>query len=309
MKLPKLANYDILAPLPGMPDRKFTWTEARKLVVDAYASFDAEIARIVNDMFDKRRIDAEVRKGKESGAYNSWWLKGKTSFVLLSFTGILGDVFTGAHENGHAVHSTLMAQKQSPLNCEISYGLAETASIFGELLLTDKLIAEAKTPAEKIEVLAKVIDEFGMTVFQVSARFFFETALYEAFERGEYLDGETITKYWTQNRDRIYGDAIDWLDEMKWEWTFKLHYYIPRFRFYNWPYVFGQLFVFALYRLYKEQGRAFVPKLVQLLSAGSTLSPRDLIATLGFDITTPAFWELGMKQAEAFVSELESLVK
>jgi oligoendopeptidase F len=309
MKLPKLANYDILAPLPGMPDRKFSWTEARKLVVEAYSSFDANIARLVDDMYDKRRIDAEVRKGKASGAFCSFWLKGKTAYVLQSFNGILGDIFTSAHENGHAIHATLVSQKQSPLNSEISFGVAETASIFGELLLTDKLIAEAKTPAEKIEVLAKVIDEFGMTVFQVSARFLFETALYDAFERGEYLDGETIAKYWTQNRDRIYGDAIHWLDEMKWEWTFKQHYYIPRFRFYNWPYVFAGLFVFALYRLYKEQGRAFAPKLVQVLSAGSTLSPRDLIATLGFDITTPAFWELGMKQSEAFIAELESLVK
>jgi oligoendopeptidase F len=309
MKLPKLANYDIMAPLPNMPDRKFSWPEARRVVVDAYASFDAGIARIVDEMFEKRRIDAEVRKGKESGAYSSFWLKGKTAYVLLSFNGTLGDVYTCAHENGHSVHTTLMSQKRSPMNCDISYGLAETASIFGELLLTDKLMADAKTPAEKIEILAKVLDEFGMTVFQVSARYFFETALYDAFERGEYLDGDTIAKYWTQNRDRIYGNAIDWLDEMKWEWTFKLHYYIPRFRFYNWPYVFGQLFVFALYRLYKEQGKAFVPKYMQLLEAGSTLSPRDMIGKLGFDVTTPAFWALGMKQAEAFVSELESLVK
>jgi oligoendopeptidase F len=309
MKLPKLANYDVMAPLPGMPDGKFSWTEARKLVVEAYAGFDAEIARIVNEMFDKRRIDAEVREGKESGAYSSSWLRGQTAYILMSFNGILGDVYTIAHENGHAIHSTLMSKKRSPLNCEISFGLAESASIFGELLLTEKLIAEAKSPAQKIEVLAKVFDEFGISVFQVSARYFFETALYEAFERGEYLDGEAIAKYWTQNRDRIYGDAVDWLDEMKWEWTFKLHYYLPRFRFYNWPYVFGQLFVFALYRLYKEQGKAFAPKLIKLLSTGSSQSPREAAAELGFDITKPDFWVLGMKQAEELLGSLEALVK
>ncbi|MFX1475752.1 MAG: M3 family oligoendopeptidase [Promethearchaeota archaeon] len=307
MKLPKLANYDILAPLPDMPDRQFTWDQARALVLDAYKSFDQEFTDIVEHMFAKRRIDAEVRKGKASGAWCASWLAGNSAFILLSFNGAIGEVFTLAHENGHAVHSVLMSSKQSPLNTDISYGVAETASIFGELLLAEQLIAQAKTKKEKQEILAKILDEFGMTVFQVSARFFFETWLYEATQRGEFLDGETIAKYWTKARDKMYGDTIDWLPEMKWEWTMKVHYFIPRFRYYNWPYVYGQLFVFALYRLYKEQGAVFVPKLKALLSSGSTKSPREMGAELGLDITTPEFWALGMKQAEEFLEELESL--
>jgi oligoendopeptidase F len=133
--------------------------------------------------------------------------------------------------------------------------------------------------------------------------------MYAAFERGEYLDGETISKYWVKGRDQMFGDAVEWLPESKWEWTFKGHYYIPRFRLYNYPYVFANLFVFALYRLYKEQGKAFVPKLKRILSAGSTTSPRELAAEIGFDISKEDFWALGMKQAEEFLTQLEALIK
>jgi oligoendopeptidase F len=309
MNLPKLANYDVIAPLPNMPDRKFTWKEAQKITIDTYNSFDREIGDIVSEMFEKRRIDSEIRKGKRSGAYCASWYSAKTAFILQNFNEHLGDIFTLVHENGHAVHSTLMSQIQNLFNCDIGFCIAETGSMFGELLLADKLIAEAKTKEEKIEVIAKILDEFGIAVFQVSARYFFEMALYDAFKRGEYLDGDTIAKYWTQSRDKIYGKAVEWLDEMRWEWTMKVHYYRPDIRLYNYPYIYANLFVFALYRLYKEQGQTFVPKLRRLLSAGCSESPRTLAKELGFDISKPEFWALGMKQAEEFIKELESLVK
>jgi oligoendopeptidase F len=307
MGLPKLSNWDIVAPLPGMPERKFTWEEAQKLCVDAYKTIDEDLANIVNEMFKKNRIDGEVRKGKRSGAFFAGWMGGKGGFILCSFNGNIGDVFTLAHENGHAVHGTLMFREHSPLNTDISFGIAEVGSIFGELLLADNFIADATTDKEKIEVLARILDEFGMAAFQVSARYFFETDLYSAFERGEYLDGETIAKYWVKGRDKIYGDVVDWLPEMKWEWTMKQHYYIPTFRYYNWPYVFAQLFVFALYRVYKEEGKAFATKLKRILSSGSTLSPRALAAELGFDISKKEFWTKGMEQAQTFIEQIEKL--
>lgn len=309
MGLPKLGEWDVVAPLPNMPERKFSWKEARQISIDTYNGFDPELAQIVASMFDKKRIDGVVRKGKGSGAWFSDWVSENSGFIFLSYNGRLGEVFTLVHENGHAVHSVLMSTAQQPLNTEIGMCIAEVGSIFGELLLVDKLIAEAKTKEEKLEVLAKVLDEFGMSVFQVSARYFFEMDLYDAIERGEYLDGETISKYWMNGRDMMYGDAVEWLPNSKWEWTFKVHYYLPRFRFYNYPYVFANLFVFALYRLYKEQGKDFVPKLKRILTAGSTRSPRELAAELGFDIATTDFWALGMKQAEEFIDELESLTK
>ncbi len=309
MDLAKLGEWDVVAPLPNMPERTFTWKEARQMTIDTYKEFDADLARNVQEMFDKRRIDAEIREGKRQGAFCASWLAGKSAFILMSYNGKLSEVFTLVHENGHAVHDYLMTAKQKPINTDIGMCIAEVGSIFGELLLTDKLIKEAKTEDEKIEVLVRVLDEFGQSVFQVSARYFFEMDMYAAYERGEYLDGETISKYWVKGRDRMFGDAVEWLPESKWEWTFKGHYYIPRFRLYNYPYVFASLFVFALYRLYKEQGKDFAPKLKRLLSAGSTSSPRVLASELGFDISKEEFWILGMKQAEAFINQLEALIK
>jgi oligoendopeptidase F len=309
MNLSILGEWDVVAPLPHLPERNFDWKQARQIAIDTYQGFDQDLARIVEEMFDQHRIDGEIREGKRQGAFCASWLAGNSAFILMNFNGKLGEVFTLVHENGHAVHSYLMSSKLKPINTDIGMCIAEVASIFGELLLTDKLIAEAKTKDEKIEILMRVLDEFGQTVFQVSARYFFEMDMYAAFERGEYLDGETISKYWVKGRDRMFGDAVEWLPESKWEWTFKGHYYIPRFRLYNYPYVFANLFVFALYRLYKEQGKAFVPKLKRLLSAGSTSSPRNLATELGFDISKEAFWTLGMKQAEEFLTQLDDLIK
>ena len=144
-----------------------------------------------------------------------------------------------------------------------------------------------------------------MAAFQVSARVFFEQSMYDAIEKGEFLDGETVAKLWTAARDKIYGDSVDWLGVMKWEWTMKSHYYMPNYRFYNYPYVFAQLFVFSLYSVYKEQGKDFVPKLKKLLAAGSSKFPRELGFELGLDITSETFWEKGMKQAEEFIDMLE----
>ena len=305
MGLDKLANYDLVAPLHNAPDMDHTWREARKEVVEAYRGFDEEIGGWVDEMFEKRHIDSKVRKGKSSGAFCASWLAGKSAYILQSFNGRIGDVYTQAHELGHAIHAYLGSRAQKPSNHEIGSCIAETGSKFGELLLTERLLSKAKTKEEKQAILVRILDQFGMTAFQVSARVFFEQSLYDAIERGEFLDGETVAKLWIAARDRIYGDAVDWLDVMKWEWTMKPHYYLANYRFYNYPYVFAQLFVFALYKLYKEQGERFAPKLERLLAAGSSKSPSELAAELGFVITDDRFWEKGMKQAEKFIDMLE----
>jgi oligoendopeptidase F len=129
--------------------------------------------------------------------------------------------------------------------------------------------------------------------------------MYDTIKRGQFLDGKTIAKLWVAARDKIYGDFVEWLNVMEWEWTMKPHYYMANYRFYNYPYVFAQLFVFALYKLYKEQGKSFVPKLKGLLAAGSSKSPHELSNELGFDITDETFWEKGIKQAEEFIDILE----
>jgi len=305
MDLDKLANYDMVAPLPNAPDMDYDWKEARKEVVSAYIGFDEEMGGWVDEMFERRHIDGEIRKGKSSGAFCASWLAGKSAYILQSFNQRVGDVYTQAHELGHAIHAYLGSRAQKPSNYEIGSCIAETGSIFGELLLTERLLSKAKTKEEKQAILTNILDEFGMAAFQVSARVFFEQSMYDAIKRGEFLDGETVAKLWVTARDKIYGDSVNWLDVMKWEWTMKPHYYIANYRFYNYPYVFAQLFVFALYQLYKEQGESFIPKLKRLLAAGSSKSPHELGAELGFDITDETFWEKGMKQAEKFIDILE----
>jgi oligoendopeptidase F len=305
MGLNKLASYDLVAPLPTAPGMDYSWKEARKEIVGAYMEFDEEIGKWVDEMFEKRRIDGEVRKGKESGAFCADWLAGKSAYILQSFNGKMGDVYTLAHEQGHAVHAYLGSRSQKPSNYKIGSCIAETGSTFGELLLTERLLSQVKTKKEKQAILAKILDEFGMATFQVSARVLFEQSMYEAMGQGEFLDGEAVAKLWVAARDKIYGDSVDWLDVMKWEWTMKPHYYMANYRFYNYPYVLAQLFVFTLYQLYKEQGESFIPKLKKLLAAGSSKSPRELGAELGFDITDENFWEKGMKQAEELIDILE----
>jgi len=305
MGVAKLANYDVVAPIPQTSEKEYTWMEARKEVVDAYLGFNKQLGGWVDEMFEKRRIDGEIRRGKRSGAFCSSWLAGKSAYILQSFNEKIGDVYTQIHELGHAVHAYLGSRAQKPSNYEVGSCIAECGSIFGELLLTERLLSKADTVEEKQTILANVLDQFGMAAFQVSARVFFEQSLYDAIEKGVFLDGETISEMWMAARDKIYGETVDWLDVMKWEWTMKSHYYMANYRFYNYPYVFAQLFVFALYKLYQEQGTAFVPKLKILLAAGSSKSPRDLGVELGFDITSEVFWEKGMKQAEEFINTLE----
>ena len=304
--LERLGNWDLSAPLPNVPDTSYDLDSARRTVMSAYASFDDQFARWVEDMFDREHLDAEPRKGKASGAFCSYWYGGKSAYVLQSFNGRRSDVYTQAHELGHAIHAYLASRSQKLSNFSAGSCIAETGSIFGELLLTDQLLKEASSDQERLAVLDTVWEAFGMAAFQVSARFHFEQSMYDAIKSGTFLDGETVASLWTKTRDDVYGDAVEWLPEMRWEWTMKMHYYIPNYRFYNYPYVFAQLFVFALYRLYQEQGRAFVPRMKALLAAGSSRSPAQLAAEQGFDITSEGFWQKGIDQAVEFLERMET---
>ncbi|TFG29459.1 hypothetical protein EU527_15800, partial [Candidatus Thorarchaeota archaeon] len=308
MGLEKLGNWDIDAPLPNSPSKKYSWEEAREIIVNAYTDFDPIIGQWMDEMYERRHIDAEVRSGKRSGAFCATWHSGNSAYILQSFNGVIGDLFTSAHELGHAMHAYLGTRAQKPHNYEIGSCIAETGSIFGELLLAEKMLAQDISKAEKQAILASILDGFGGAAFQVSTRVWFETMLYEALKKGKFLDGVTISDLWVNARDTMYGDAVEWLPEMKWWWTMKLHFFIANYRYYNYPYVYAQLFVYAMYKLYKEQGTEFVPKLKTLLSAGSSRSPRDLASDIGFDITTEEFWQKGIDQFSEFIQMFEETI-
>ncbi|MGC9094240.1 MAG: M3 family oligoendopeptidase [Candidatus Bathyarchaeia archaeon] len=307
MGLPKLGCHDIIAPLPGTPDMKFTFEQAKGLVIRAYRSFDEEYAFAVEDMFARNHIDATPRYGKQHGAFCASWYNGKSAYVLQSFNGRLNDLYTLAHELGHATHDYYSQRNQTILNVRIPMVVAETASIFGELLLTDLLLKEAKTDMEKKVILCRVLDGAGRVIFSVTSRAWFEQSIYDAIKRGEYLNHETICKYWVAARDKAYGDAVEWFNEMLSEWSITPHYYMANFRFYNYPYVYAQLFVYALYQKYMEEGKAFVPKMKRILSVGSSISPVEIGKIAGFDVTKKEFWQMGIKQYEHFLNELEKI--
>jgi oligoendopeptidase F len=308
MGLPVLGNHDIIAPLPDTPDFKFAFQQAQDLVTQAYSRFDPAYAEAVKEMFQKRHIDATPKFGKRNGAFCASYFNGKSAYILQSFNGSLTDVFTLAHELGHATHDWYASRNQTLLNMNVPSSVAETASIFGELLVTDLLLDGAKSDAERKALLCMVLDEAGMTTFQVTARVWFEQALYASIEKGEYLDYPTICNHWTKARDRIFDDAVIWFPEMQAEWTMKPHYFMANYRFYNYPYVYAQMFVYSLYTRYLQDGKEFVPKLVKALSAGGSRSPLEIGEIVGLNVAAPDFWCGGLKVLERFIVDLEKIV-
>ncbi len=308
MDLPVLGNHDIMAPLPNSPEQKFTYQQAQDVIVEAYSRFSPNYAAAVKEMYSKQRIDAAPRFGKRNGAFCASHYNGKSAYILQSFNGTLTDVFTLAHELGHATHDWYMSRNQTLLNNNVPSTVAETASIFGELLLTDLLLDGVKSDVERKRLLCLVLDEVGMTAFQVTARVWFEQTLYASIERDEFLNYQTICSHWTEARDRIYGDAVTWFSEMQAEWTMKPHYFMANYRFYNYPYVYAQMFVYSLYERYLEEGKAFVPKLVKMLSAGGSLSPFEIGKVAGLNVAEPEFWRGGLKVFERFIGDLEKII-
>jgi oligoendopeptidase F len=319
MRLPKLGGHDIWAPIPDAPNIKFDYDTTRTLIIEAYRRFDEDFAFAAEDMFAKNHIDAALRLGKANTGFSYGWYEGESAFILMNFNGALFDVYTLAHELGHSTHSYYCERNQTLLNtCDTWVStffrsftpaiVTETASTFGELLLTDLLLSQSKSKQEKKAIICHILDEASGTIFWVTARAWFEQSLYAAIKRGEFLDYKTICRYWVEARDNIVGNAVEFIDEAEVTWTTTPHYYMPNCRFYNYPYVYAQLFVYALYQQYLKEGKEFVPKFKKALSAGCSISPLEIGKIVGLDVTDAHFWELGLRQYEHFVEELEKIV-
>ena len=319
LNLPKLGGHDLSAPIPDAPCTKFDYGKARTLIIEAYRRFDKDFAFAAEDMFAKNRIDAALRLGKANTAFSYGWYEGKSAFILMHFNGALWDVYTLAHELGHSTHSYYCERDQTLLNCCDTWVstffrsftpaiVTETASTFGELLLTDLLLSQSKSKQERKAIICHILDEASGSIFWVTARAWFEQSLYAAIKRGEFLDYKTICRYWVEARDRICGNAVEFLDEAEATWTTTPHYYMSNCRFYNYPYVYAQLFVYALYQKYLKEGKVFVPKFKKALSAGCSISPVEIGKIVGLNVTDAHFWEIGLKQYEHFVGELEKIV-
>jgi oligoendopeptidase F len=308
MGLEQLEGSDVVAPFTTDPVWNFNWEEARKVVVDSFSAFDPEIGEVVDKMFVNRRIDAENRPGKTYGAFCARHAGAKSSFVLMSYNETMVDLYTLAHELGHSVQGHLTTHKQSPINYRTSSCLAEMGSIFGELLLTDKILSMSESRDQKIEILSHVLSDYFYVVYYVGLRALFETSLYDTILEGKHLDADTASDLWNETKKRIFGDTVTWNEYMEMEWARFGHTFIPNYRYYNFSYSFAQLLVFALYELFQQEGAGFVERFKELLSAGNTKSVREHLMDFGFDITDPSFWELGAKQASRFLDEFKKLI-
>ncbi len=298
--LPRLGIADVYAPV-GSAGPAIAWPEGRTLVLDAFGRFDAGLAELAGDLLDRAHVDAEVRPRKRSGAFCAALGPDVAPYVLTTFTETGRDVATLAHELGHAVHYSL-ARQQTFLHYEPPLVLAETASVFAEMLVTDHLLASTTDPGERRRLLVETLDEMYGTVFRQHALTAFEMAAHAA-RRTHRLGHDELCDLWMAEQGRLFGDSVEVAPIYRTGWS-----YIPHFihsRFYCYSYAFGELLTLALFQRYKDEGPAFVPAYLELLRAGGGTAPVDLAAGLGFDLASPAFWDRGCAAITRMVEELE----
>ncbi len=305
----KLKGEDYLAPLPEMGElSKFSWIQAKEMILESYSSFNSQFAQIASNMFDNNRIDASSKPTKDAGAFCYLWYRGQSAFILMSFGGILESLQSLAHELGHGIHAYLLAEHQRYLNTRVPMVLAETASEFGGMLFTDYFLTKVSDPQSKKNFLAKTLEHLFNVIFEVSSRIRFEQSLYEAIEANEFLEADKITELFWKARKIYFGDAVEWLPEQGNGWCWKLHYYDVQRRYYNYPYVFGELLVLVIYNIYRTQGKEIVPKIKEFLKAGSSKSPAELVKEFGLDLNDPEFWKGGMNEVQRLFNEFKELV-
>jgi oligoendopeptidase F len=299
----KLSHWDRNAPLPEKPDRVITWAEAQETVLSAYAGFAPEMASIAKPFFDKRWIDAPVRPGKSPGAFSAATVPSVHPYVMMNYLGKPRDVMTLAHELGHGVHQVLAA-KQGPLLAPTPLTLAETASVFGEMLTFQKLLAEAKDQRERKAMLAGKVEDMINTVVRQIAFYSFERKVHEERRSGE-LTSDRLGEIWMEVQAESLGPAISFKPGYEVFWT-----YIPHFihsPFYVYAYAFGDCLVNSLYGLYQEAHPGFVEKYFDLLKAGGSKHHSEMLAPFGLDARDPEFWNKGLKVLEGFIDELERM--
>ena len=299
----RLAHWDRNAPLPEKPERIIPWAEAQSMVLDAYRGFAPEMAGIAGDFFNKRWIDAPTRPGKSPGAFAHPTVPSAHPYVLLNYQGKSRDVMTLAHELGHGVHQVLAAG-QGPLLSNTPLTLAETASVFGEMLTFKALLAGAKDKKERKALLAGKVEDMLNTVVRQIAFYSFERKVHLARREGE-LTSDRINELWMSVQAESLGPAIDFKPGYEVFWT-----YIPHFihsPFYVYAYAFGDCLVNSLYGLYSEAHPGFVGKYFDMLKAGGSKHHTELLAPFGLDASSPAFWGKGLKVIEGMIDELETM--
>ncbi len=299
--LEKLRRYDIYAPLAAS-DRQFDFGDAVTLVLDTFQNFHPTIAQHARRVFDQSHIDSEVRKGKRGGAFCSTVLPTLTPWVLMNYTGRVRDVATLAHELGHAIHS-MLAEEHSVLTQHPTLPLAETASVFAEMLLTEQFLAVEKDPLVRRELLAAAVDDMYATVMRQAFFVNFERTAHDAIIANR--SPEELHGLYMANLQEQFGDSLDVAPEFQYEWVSIPHIY--QTPFYCYAYSFGQLLVLSLYRRYQQEGEAFKPGYLKLLAYGGSARPEAILQEANIDITSKAFWQGGFDVIRDMIDELEAI--
>ncbi|NGP75995.1 M3 family oligoendopeptidase [Balneolaceae bacterium YR4-1] len=301
----KLYDYDRYAPLL-QNEEEVQWDKAREIVLSSYSEFHPEMGEIAGKFFEKSWIDAAIKPGKRGGAYSASTVPSVHPYVFMNFDGKIRDVQTLAHELGHGVHQYL-ARKQGPLQAGTPLTTAETASVFGEMLVFQNLIKKLDDPKEKLALLMGKIDDTIATVFRQVSMNRFEHAMHtKRREEGE-LTTEEFSKLWRSTQEELYGDSVEITESYNLWWC-----YIPHFLHtpgYVYAYAFGELLVLALYEEYTRSENGFSEKYISMLEAGGSDWPENIVSKVGLDITDRDFWDKGLSAVEKMVQQAEELAK
>jgi oligoendopeptidase F len=301
--LDKLYDYDRYAPLSSeMP--KCDWPTAQSIVQESYDAFSPEAGDVIRTFFEKNWIDAELRPGKRGGAFSSSAVPSAHPYILMNFTERLRDVMTLAHELGHGLHQ-YRSRGQGYLQCDTPLTTAEMASVFGEMLTFRRLQERYPEPKQRLAMLCGKVEDAFATVFRQVVLTRFEQSLHAARKEQGELSNNTINELWMKANQAMFGDVVEFTPGYASWWSYIGHFI--RSPFYCYAYSFGELLVLALYQKYKQDGDAFVPKYLELLSSGGSEAPHKLLAKLDVDVTDPEFWELGLRLLGEMVAEAEKL--
>lgn len=297
----RLKRYDIYAPI-ARSEKTIEFDTAIPLVLDSFRQFSPQVAQAASRVFESSHLDAQVRPGKRGGAFSYSVGPKYIPWVLVNYNGRIRDVTTLAHELGHSVHA-ILASKHSILSFHAPLPLGETASVFAEMLVTDRLLQEETNPTVQRDLLMTILDDAYATVERQAFISIFERDAHEQIAKG--CTSNELASLYMQNLVEQFGDALELTDEFAWEWLTIPHIYNSPF--YPYAYSFGQLLVLALYQQYLAEREAFIPRYIKLLSYGGSAEPQAILAEAGLDISSPQFWQGGFDVLQSKLEQLERI--
>jgi len=304
LKLDTLYDYDRYAPLPALPKGSIKWQQCCQMVLRSFYEFSEQTGQIAEHFFTRSWIHAPIKKGKRGGAFAHPCVPEVHPFVMVNYTGTLRDVSTVAHELGHGVHQVLAA-RNGYYNSDTPLVLAETASVFAELLVFKSQLETLSNTDEKRAFICQKLESVFATVFRQVAMNRFEHLMHEGRRNHGELSNEQLSSFWMQTQQQMFQDSVILEDHYEVWWS-----YIPHFLStpgYVYSYAFGELLVLALYGVYQKEGRSFVEKYLTLLAAGGSSSPYELLKPFGIDLNSSEFWEQGLAVIDSMLLEVEEM--